>query len=158
MAANTLIPVERIEQAIYQIRSQRVILNRDLAVLYGITPKRLNEQVKRNSHRFPDDFMFQLTVDEAKEVFASRSQSATLKRGQNIKYAPYAFTEHGTLIAANVLNSPVTVEASVAVIRAFIRAEERTLRSSARQICNRPRCCPQYGLGNLYFCPLLTTK
>ena len=83
MAVSTLIPAERIEQAIYQVRGQRVILDRDLAVLYGVTPKRLNEQVKRNSHRFPDDFMFQLTVDEAKEVFASRSQSATLKRGMS---------------------------------------------------------------------------
>ena len=74
--------------------------------------------------RHPDDFMFQLTVDEAKEVLASRSQITTLKRGQNIKYAPYAFTEHGALMAANVLNSPVVVDASVAVIRAFIRLRQ----------------------------------
>lgn len=124
MAENRLIPVERIEKAIYPIRGQRVILDRDLAVLYGATPKRLNEQVKRNLPRFPDDFMFQLTIDETKEVFASRSQFATLKRGQNIKYAPYAFTEHGALMAANVLNSPVAVEASVTVIRAFIRLRQ----------------------------------
>ena len=124
MAATTLIPTERIEKVIYLIRGQRVILDRDLAGLYGVTPKRLNEQVKRNHQRFPDDFVFQLTVDEAKEVFASRSQFATLKRGQNIKYAPYAFTEHGALMAANVLNSPVAVEASVAVIRAFIRLRQ----------------------------------
>jgi hypothetical protein len=124
MAASTLIPAERIEKAIYLIRSQRVILDRDLAALYGVTPKRLNEQVKRNHHRFPGDFMFQLTIDEATEVIASRSQIATLKRGQNIKYAPYAFTEHGALMAANVLNSPVAVEASVAVIRAFIRLRQ----------------------------------
>jgi hypothetical protein len=120
MAAKSLIPIERIENAIYLIRGQRVILDRDLAVLYGVTPKRLNEQVKRNPHRFPPDFMFQLTMDEAKEVVASRSQFATLNRGQNIKYAPYAFTEHGALMVANVLNSSVAVEASVAVIRAFI--------------------------------------
>ena len=68
--------------------------------------------------------MFQLTTDEATAVLASRSQIATLKRGQNIKYAPYAFTEHGALMAANVLNSPVAVEASVAVIRAFIRLRQ----------------------------------
>lgn len=124
MAEKRLIPVERIEKAIYLIRGQRVILDRDLAALYGVTPKRLNEQVKRNLPRFPDDFLFQLTMDETKEVFASRSQFATLKRGQNIKYAPYAFTEHGALMAANVVNSPVAVEASVMVIRAFIRLRQ----------------------------------
>lgn len=124
MAENSLIPAERIENAIYLIRGQRVILDRDLAVLYGVTPKRRNEQVKRNPRRFPNDFMFQLTMDEAKEVLASRSQIATLNRGQNIKYAPYAFTEHGALMVANVLNSPVAVEASVAVIRAFIRLRQ----------------------------------
>jgi hypothetical protein len=124
MAVEATIPAERIEKAILLIRGHKVILDVDLAALYGVSTKRLNEQVKRNPHRFPADFMFQLTIDEAKKVIASRSQIATLKRGQNIKYAPYAFTEHGALMAANVLNSPVAVEASVAVVRAFIHLRQ----------------------------------
>jgi hypothetical protein len=124
MAGNSLIPTERVEKAICVLRGHRVILDRDLAELYGVTPKRLNEQVKRNHHRFPDDFMFQLTSEEATAMMASRSQFATLKRGQNIKYVPYAFTEHGALMVANVLNSPVAVEASITVVRAFVRLRQ----------------------------------
>jgi hypothetical protein len=124
MAENSLIPAERVEKAICVLRGHRVILDRDLAELYSVTPKRLNEQVKRNRHRFPDDFMFQLTPKETTTMMASRSQIATLKRGQNIKYAPYAFTEHGALMVANVLNSPVAVEASITVVRAFVRLRQ----------------------------------
>ena len=98
-----VMPVGKIERAILLIRGQKVILDRDLARLYGVATKRLNEQVKRNIDRFPEDFMVELTWEEAK---ASRSQSATLKRGKNIKYRPYAFTEHGAIMAATVLNSP----------------------------------------------------
>ena len=96
------------------------MLDADLAGLYGVETKRLNEQVRRNVERFPEDFMFQLS---AEEYDALRSQIATLKpgRGQHRKYLPYAFTEHGALMAANVLNSRRAVEASVYVIRAFIR-------------------------------------
>jgi hypothetical protein len=83
--------------------------------------ERLNEQVKRNRTRFPDDFIVQLTLDEARALWASRSQGATLKRGQNPKYPPYAFTEHGAVMLAAVLNSPVAVEASIQVVRAFVR-------------------------------------
>ena len=118
------IPVERIEEAIYLIRGERVILAADLAKLYGVTTKRLNEQVKRNSMRFPDDFMFRLTLEEAESLKSSRSQFATLKRGQNIKYLPYAFTEHGAIMAANVLNSERAVRVSVEVVRAFVRLRQ----------------------------------
>lgn len=110
------IPVERVEQAILLIRSEKVILDADLAKLYGVSTKRLNEQVKRNRERFPRDFMFQLTLEEA-ESQRSRSQNATLKRGQNIKHLPYAFTEHGTIMAANVLASKTAVTVSVQVAR-----------------------------------------
>ena len=98
-------PVEHIIRSILILRGQRVILDRELAAIYGATTKRLNEQVKRNRDRFPEDFMFQLTAEEAER---SRSQIATLNsgRGQNIKYRPYAFTEHGAIQVANVLNSP----------------------------------------------------
>lgn len=118
------IPIERVERAILLIRGEKVMLDKDLAKLYGVTTKRLNEQVKRNRERFPDDFMFQLAGEEAESLRRSRSQSATLKRGQNIKYLPYAFTEHGAIMAANVLNSERAVQASVAVVRAFVRLRQ----------------------------------
>jgi len=118
------IPIERVEQAIVLVRGEKVMLDADLAKLYGVTTKRLNEQIKRNRERFPDDFMFQLTREEAESLRHSRSQNATLKRGQNIKYLPYAFTEHGAIMAANVLNSKRAVQASVAVVRVFIRLRQ----------------------------------
>ena len=83
--------VQDVADRIFVIRGRRVMVDVDLATLYGVSPKRLNEQVKRNHARFPDDFMFQLTLEEARALLASRSQCATLKRGRNIKYAPYAF-------------------------------------------------------------------
>ena len=118
------IPIARVEQAILLVRGEKVILDSDLAKLYGVTTKRLNEQVKRNRERFPDDFMFQLTSEEARLSQRSRSQIATLKWGQNIKYLPYAFTEHGAIMAANVLNSKTAVAASVQVVRAFVRLRQ----------------------------------
>jgi hypothetical protein len=109
---------------IHTIRGQRVILASDLARLYSVPTKRLNEAVKRNKVRFPSDFMFQLTEDEADAVTASRSQFATLKKGHNIKYRPYAFTEHGAIMAANVLNSPQAVAMGVFIVRAFVQQRE----------------------------------
>jgi hypothetical protein len=109
---------------IFTIRKQRVILDADLARVYGVPTKRLNEQVRRNADRFPPDFLIQLTPSEAKEVQASRSQFATLKRGKNIKYLPCAFTEHGAIMAANVLNSQEAIRMSVFVVRAFIKMRE----------------------------------
>ena len=106
------------------MRGRRVMLDVDLAAVYGVAPKRLNEQVRRNRGRFPDDFAFQLTLDEARVVLASRSQIATLKRGQNLKYAPYVFTEHGAVMLAAVLNSPIAIDASIQVVRA-LRAPAR---------------------------------
>ena len=119
-----IIPAEFIEQRIFVIRGQKIILDVDLAQVYGVTTKRLNEQVKRNHDRFPEDFMFRVSSEESQFLLASRSQSATLKRGQNLKYVPYAFTEHGAVMVANVLNSPVAVHASIHVVRAFIRLRE----------------------------------
>ena len=119
-----LIPIEVIETRIIILRGHRVMLDRDLAELYGVPVKRLNEQVKRNSDRFPNDFMFQLTLEEGKPVLLSRSQIATLKRGWNIKYRPYVFTEHGAVMLANVLKSPVAVRASIQVVRAFVHLRQ----------------------------------
>jgi ORF6N domain len=130
----TLVQLERITRSILVLRGQRVILDRELAAIYGVTTKRLNEQVKRNAERFPEDFMFQLTAAEAE---LSRSQIATLNggRGHNIKYLPHAFTEHGAIQAANVLNSPRAVAMGVYVVRAFVHLRE--LLSSNRELARR---------------------
>ena len=115
--------IEVIAPVIRTIRGQKVILDSDLARIYGVTTKRLNEQVKRNAKRFPSDFLFQLTGEE---VDSLRSQIATLKsgRGQHRKFLPYAFTENGAVMAANVLNSPAAVRMSVFVVRAFVKMRE----------------------------------
>jgi hypothetical protein len=114
-------PTEFIKHLIFVVRGQRVMLDRDLAGLYGVTTKRLNQQLRRNRNRFPQDFAFQLTLKEAKEVLSSRLQNATLKKGQNIKHAPHVFTEHGAIMLATVLNSSVAVRVSVHVVRAFVQ-------------------------------------
>ena len=121
---SNIIPAKNIEDHIFIIRGQKVIFDSDLAGLYAVPTKRLNEQVKRNHERFPKDFMFQLSKTEAQEWFRSRSQNATLKRGKNTKYLPYVFTEHGALMVANVLNSARAVKMSVYIIRTFIRLRE----------------------------------
>jgi hypothetical protein len=115
---------DNISPLIHTIRGQRVILASDLAKLYSVPTKRLNEAVKRNKARFPTDFMFQLTRLEGLEIL--RSQIATLRRphGQHEKYAPNAFTEHGAIMAANVLNSPQAVAMSVFIVRAFVQQRE----------------------------------
>src|SRR4030042_4700031 len=100
------------------------MLDRDLARLYGVETRILNQAARRNIDRFPEDFMFQLTGEEADFWARSRSQIAILKRGKNIKYLPYAFTGHGTIMAANVLNSPQAVRMSVFVVRAFVKLRE----------------------------------
>jgi phage regulator Rha-like protein len=118
----SLIPVERIEKAILSIRGEKVMLDSDLAELYGVETKRLNEQVRRNFHRFPRDFMFQLTAEEAESL---RSQIATSNEGRGgRRYLPYAFTEHGALMLANVLNSERAAQTSVQVVRAFVRLRQ----------------------------------
>jgi hypothetical protein len=112
---------ENIQFKILEIRGQRVLLDSDLVQLYGVTIKRLNEQAKRNRNRFPADFMFQLTSDEYNSL---RSHFATLKRGQHRKYLPYAFTEHGAIMAAAVLNSFQAIAMSIFIVRAFVRLRE----------------------------------
>lgn len=122
MPKAALLPLDRIESRILFARNHKVILDADLAELYGVTTKRLNEQVKRNKDRFPADFMFQLNAAEADHL---RSQNATSKstRGGR-RYRPYAFTEHGAIMAASVLNSPQAVEVGIYVVRAFIKLRE----------------------------------
>ena len=116
----SLIPTERIERSILFIRGHKVMLDSDLAVLYGVTTKRLNEQVNRNRDRFPEDFMFQLSKPEFAIL---KSQNATSSWGGRRTF-PYAFTEHGVVMLASVLNSPIAVNASLQVVRAFVRLRE----------------------------------
>jgi hypothetical protein len=132
---------------ILTIRDQKVVLDVDLARIYGVTTKRLNEQLRRNRKRFPDDFAFQLTADEFESLRSQvatldkgtsgselkRSQTATLKpgRGQHRKYRPWAFTEYGALQAANILRSERAIAMSVYVIRAFIELRERVAANAA---------------------------
>ena len=120
-----------IERQIITCRGTRVILDETLARIYGVTTKRLNEQVKRNSARFPEDFCFQLTREELSSI---RSQFATAVK-RNIRYIPYAFTEHGAIMAANVLNSPRAVQMSVFVVRAFIKM--RTILSDTHDLARK---------------------
>jgi hypothetical protein len=117
------VPVEDITRAILILRGHRVLLDSELAAFYGVETRVLNQAVRRNAERFPEDFRFQLTASEAA---ASRSQSVSLKpgRGQNIKFLPYAFTEHGAIMAATVLNNPRAVEMSIYIVRAFIQLRE----------------------------------
>lgn len=117
------IPLERIASFILLVRGHKVLLDADLATLYGVTTKRLNEQVRRNRERFPEDFVFPLSQEEYESL---RSQFATLKpgRGQHRKYLPYVFTEHGAIMAAAVLNTPRAVEMSLYVVRTFVRLRE----------------------------------
>ena len=117
---SALIPSERIERAILILRGHRVMLDADLAAIYGVTTKRLNEQFRRNRRRFPMDFAFRLTAGEFEIL---RSQFATSSWGGR-RYPPFAFTEHGAVMLASVLNSDVAIQTSVEVVRAFVRLRE----------------------------------
>jgi hypothetical protein len=114
------VQAEQIEQVIHVIRGERVMLDTDLAELYGVEVRRLNEQVRRNQDRFPADFMFQLTDAE---WTALRSQFATLNggRGRHRKYLPYAFTQNGVAMLSSVLRSPRAVQVNIEIMRAFVR-------------------------------------
>jgi len=124
---------ELIERKIHVIRGQKILLDHDLAQLYGVSTKILNQAVKRNAERFPDDFAFQLTAEEAAAFSQSdtvpattksmRSQTVTASK-RNIRFRPFAFTEHGAMMAANVLRSPEAAKMSVFVVRAFVRLRQ----------------------------------
>lgn len=126
MSQNLIISEETISDKIYFIRNQKVMLDRDLALLYGIETKRLKEQVKRNNSRFPEDFMFELTEIEYNSL---RSQIASLKkgRGQHQKYLPYVFTEHGVLMLSSVLNSDKAIQTNIQIMRIFTKVRQMLL-------------------------------
>jgi hypothetical protein len=114
---SNIVPAERIERCIHAVRGQKVMLDTDLARLYGVEVKRLNEQVRRNAERFPPEFMFQLTPAELARL---RSQIATSKGRGGRRYLPHAFTEHGAVMLATVLNSPTAVAMSIQVVKTFV--------------------------------------
>ena len=116
-----VVSAEQIAHTILILRGQKVLLDVALAGLYGVSTKALNQAVKRNADRFPEDFMFQLTADEARSL---RSQFVTLKRGENIKYRPYAFTEQGVAMLSSVLRSERAVQVNIAIMRAFVKLRE----------------------------------
>ena len=117
-----ILPSERIERSILLIRGHKIMLDADLAVLYGVSTKRLNEQVRRNRSRFPDDFMFQLAAEEVRSL---RSQFATSKQGRGgRRYAPLVFTEQGIAMLSTVLNSERAIQVNIEIMRAFVRLRE----------------------------------
>jgi len=126
------IPMERVENRIMTIRGHRVMSDADLAELYGVPTKRLNEAVRRNAARFPEDFMFQLTVDEAETL---RSQFATSNGRGGRRYIPYVFTELGVAMLSSVLNSERAVQVNIAIMRAFVRL--RKLAASHKDVLRR---------------------
>lgn len=116
-----LLPLERIEGKILLIRTQKVMIDHDLAALYGVTTKRLNEQVKRNISRFPSDFMFQLTSREKDELVANCDRLKTLKHSTSL---PHVFTEHGAIMLASILNSEIAIRAGIQVVRVFVQLRQ----------------------------------
>jgi hypothetical protein len=122
MAKGSLVPAERIEKAILLIRGQKVMIDTDLAQLYGVETRSLVQAVKRNIERFPEDFLFQLTPQEAE---ALRSQIVISKKGRGgRRYEPYAFTEQGVAMLSSVLRSARAIEVNIAIMRAFVRLRE----------------------------------
>jgi hypothetical protein len=116
-----LMPIEIIERKIYMIRGHKVLLDSDLATLYGVEVKQLKRQVRRNIHRFPEDFMFQLQKEEYESL---RSHFGALKRGGHAKYFPYAFTEQGVAMLSSVLNSDQAIDVNIQIMRAFVKLRE----------------------------------
>jgi hypothetical protein len=119
-----IIPDETIIDKILLIRDKKVMIDKDIANLYGVPTKRLNEQVKRNVKRFPEDFMFQLTQEEKDEVVANCDHLKTLKYSPNL---PYVFTEHGAVMLASVLNSDRAIEVNIQIVRIFTKMKEMLL-------------------------------
>lgn len=130
-----VLKTERIASLVQVVRGEKVLFDADLAALYRVRTKALNQAVKRNVSRFPADFMFQVTVDEMRRAIASRSQTVTLNRGQNIKYLPYAFTEQGVAMLSSVLRSARAVEVNIAIMRTFV--ELRRLMDSNRLLARK---------------------
>ena len=144
-ATSALVTASSIERVIHFIRDHKVLLDSDLAGLYGVAVKQLNQAIKRNRKRFPGDFMFQLTWDEVAELPGQtatressrnpRSQIVTLKPGRNIKYRPYAFTEQGVAMLSSVLHSPRAIRVNIEIMRAFVHL--RQIMSAHKDLASR---------------------
>ncbi len=131
-----MVPLERVVSRIYLVRGQKAMLDADLAELYGVPTKRLNEQVRRNANRFPTDFAFQLTNQEVAILRSQIATSSWAARGHGgRRKRPLVFTEHGVIMAASVLNSPRAVEVSIYVVRAFVQLRE--MLASNKQLAQR---------------------
>jgi hypothetical protein len=131
-SSDEIVVISSIERSIYLIRGKRVMLDADLAAVYGVPTKRLNEQVKRNRDRFPSDFAFRLSRAEVMEL--NRSQIATgSQKHRDSRFPPLAFTEYGAVMAANVLNSARAVRMSVYIVRAFVRMREELFARSGME-------------------------
>ena len=122
MSKTAIVIARKVDSKIQMLRGQKIILDVDLAALYGVSVKRLNEQVKRNTRRFPDDFLFPLTREEYENLRSQIATSSSNYGGR--RYLPHAFTEHGAIMAATVLNSKRAIEMSIFVVRAFVRMRD----------------------------------
>lgn len=145
MSDSVVVPLERIQDKILVVRGQRVLLDADLAAIFGVSTKQLNQAVKRNKGKFPEDFMFELKSDEFRNVTAFRNQTIENEDDANLRSqtvtarrshggrrkAPYDFTEHGTIQAANVLRSDTAVQMSVQVVRAFVQLRQLVVNHKA---------------------------
>jgi hypothetical protein len=121
---HAIVSLERIEEAILIFRGQKVLLDTDLAALYGVQVRQLNQAVKRNASRFPADFCFQLTVQEYAVLKSLRSQTVILETGRHRKFQPYVFTEQGVAMLSSVLRSPRAVQVNIGIMRAFVRLRQ----------------------------------
>jgi len=130
-----LVVLEQIENKIYSIRGQRIMLDADLAEVYEVETRTLNQVVKRNLHRFPEDFMFQLAEDKVEELRNSSQVVMSSRKHRGVSYRPYAFTEHGAVMLASVLKSLKSIEASIQVVRAFVRL--RTILTEHQELARR---------------------
>jgi hypothetical protein len=127
-----IVPEEKIDRAILLIQGHKVMLDTDLAEIYGVKTSRLNEQVKRNIERFPEDFMFQLTDKEKEDVIANCDNLVKIKYSRT---NPYAFTEHGAIMLASVLNTPIAIHSSILIVRAFVKL--RGILSANKELANK---------------------
>ncbi|MBI1873032.1 MAG: ORF6N domain-containing protein [Acidobacteria bacterium] len=139
-----LVPAEVIERKIYLVRGHRVMLDRDLAKLYRVAARSLNQAIKRNAARFPDDFLFQLTWPETRGLL--RSQIVILERGHHAKYRPYAFTEQGVAMLSSVLRSRRAIQVNIAIMRTFVRLRRMlaTHEELARRLGELERTCDKH--------------
>ena len=154
-SAVQIVPVEIIERKIYLIRGCKVILDSDLAALYEVPTKRLNEAVRRNLDRFPEDFMFQLSAEELENVLRSQIATSNVGRGGR-RYPPFAFTEHGVAMLSSVLSSKRAVALNILIIRAFVRLREylATHQDLARKLEDVERTQQEHGahIRQIYDC------